>query len=118
MVSLFHEFISLLRERSKEVPIVVEGKNDERVLRRFGIKNVITLSGKNYHDLLEEIPEETTEVVLLTDVDKQGEKIFRTLKKLFESQNLKVDGSLREYLRKLDVEEVEDLPKVLYKEKG
>ncbi len=112
---LFNEFITSLRRKSKSVPIIVEGKNDVATLKRFGIKNIIPISGKNYFDLLEEISENTTEVVLLIDVDKQGEKIFKTLKGIFEKQGLKVDGTFREYLKKLKIEEVEQLKDLLFK---
>jgi 5S rRNA maturation endonuclease (ribonuclease M5) len=43
---IFCEFITRLREKSQRVPVIVEGKNDEKFLKRFGIKNIYTLSGK------------------------------------------------------------------------
>ena len=109
---IFFEFVKHLKEKSKSIPVIVEGKNDEKILRRFGVKNIRTLSGKNYFDLLEELPENTEEVILLTDTDKQGEKIFKKLKSIFESQNIKVDGSFREFLKKFGIKEVENLTKV------
>jgi len=112
---VFNQFITSLREKSQFVSVIVEGKNDVAVLKRFGIKNLIPISGKNYFDLLEEIPDDTAEVVLLTDVDRQGEKIFKTLKRIFESQGLKVDGSFRKFLKKLGIEEVEQLKDLLFK---
>lgn len=112
---VFNEFINRLREKSLKTPVIVEGKNDVKVLQKFGIKNVISISGKNYFDLLEKIPPEVGEVILLTDIDKQGEKIFKKLKTIFESQGLKVDGNFRDYLRKMEVKEVEELEKVLLK---
>ena len=112
---VFSEFLNSLRKKSQSVPVIVEGKNDVATLKRFGIKNIIPISGKNYFDLLEEIPEDTTEVVLLTDVDKQGEKIFKTLKKILESQGLKVDGFFRKYLKRLGIEEVEQLRDLFFK---
>jgi len=110
---VFNEFITTLREKSENIPVIVEGKRDRDFLKRFGINNIYTLSGKNYHDLLEELPEDTTEVILLTDIDKQGEKIFKKLKGLLESQNITVDGSFRRYLKTLGVKEVEQLQEVL-----
>jgi 5S rRNA maturation endonuclease (ribonuclease M5) len=112
---LFEEFITLLRESSQTTPVIVEGKNDERFLKRFGIKNIYTLSGKNYFDLLEEIGEDTDEVILLTDVDPQGEKIFKKLSQILERFNVKVNSSFREYLKRLGVQEVEELGHLLFK---
>jgi len=112
---LFAEFITSLREKSKSVPVIVEGKNDEKLLRRFGIKNIYTISGKNYFDLVERLGEQTREVILLTDVDPQGEKIFKKLSQILEGFNIKVDSGFREYLKKLGVKEVEQLRLLLFK---
>jgi 5S rRNA maturation endonuclease (ribonuclease M5) len=105
-------FLKELKEASLNKPVIVEGKRDREFLNRFGVKNVLTISGKRYTDLLGEIPPETEEVVLLVDVDAQGEKIFRKLKGLFQRFNLKVDASFREKLKEFGVEEVEHLGKV------
>ncbi|NPB05749.1 MAG: toprim domain-containing protein [Aquificae bacterium] len=110
---VLREFLTRLRERSRSVPVIVEGRRDEALLRRFGIKNLYTLGGRSYADLLEELPEEVTEVVLLTDADKQGEKTFKNLKRFLEGQGITVDGSFRDYLKRLGVEEVENLLEVL-----
>ncbi|RTZ70069.1 MAG: topoisomerase [Aquificaceae bacterium] len=112
---LFAEFITLLRKKSESIPVIVEGKNDEKLLRRFGIKNIYTLSGKNYFDLVEQLGEQTHEVILLTDVDPQGEKIFKKLSQILEGFNVRVDSSFREYLKKLGVKEVEELKLLLFK---
>jgi len=111
---IFKEFVTRLREVSEKYPVLVEGKRDFFVLKRFGIKNIYTLSGKNYFDLVEELPPETEKVVLLTDVDKQGEKIFRKLSEVLKRYNIEVDGSFREYLRRLGIEEVEHLGEVIF----
>jgi len=105
----FNEFITRLREASRRYPVLVEGKRDLFTLKRFGIKNVYTLSGQNYFDLVESLPEDTERVVLLTDVDKQGERIFKKLSEVLGRYNIEVDGSFREYLRRLGIEEVEEL---------
>jgi 5S rRNA maturation endonuclease (ribonuclease M5) len=111
---IFREFLTLLREKSQKVPVIVEGKNDEKILKRFGIKNIYTLSGKNYFDLVEELPENTEEVILLTDVDPQGEKIFKKLSEVLEKYNIKADGSFRKYLKELGIFEVEQLREIVF----
>ncbi len=105
-----------MREVSQNTPVVVEGKRDYQLLRRLGIKNLHQLSGKNYFDLLEEIGEETPEVVLLVDLDRQGEKIFQKLKRIFEQSGLKVVDSFREELKEFGVEEVEHLGLLIFGE--
>ncbi len=113
-LKVFWEFVNLLRERSKTVPVIVEGKNDEKLLKRFGVKNIYTLSGKNYFDLVEGLPEDAEEVILLTDVDPHGERIFKKLSGVLSKYGIKVDGSFREYLKRLGVEEVEHLGEILF----
>lgn len=110
---LFNEFIARLREASKKYPVLVEGKRDLFTLRRFGVRNIYTLSGKNYIDFVESLPDETERVILLVDVDKQGEKIFRNLSEVLKRYNIAVDGSFREYLKRLGIEEVEHLGELL-----
>jgi len=109
-----YDFINRLREKSKAVPVIVEGKRDYRILHKLGIQNIYTLSGKRYTDLLEEIPETTEEVIILTDLDQQGEKIFKKLKSLFEKFNLKVDDSFRKELKKFGILEVEHLKEIIF----
>ena len=109
-----YDFINRLREKSKSVPVIVEGKRDYRILHKLGIQNIYTLSGKRYTDLLEEIPETTEEVIILTDLDQQGEKIFKKLKSLFEKFNLKVDDSFRKELKKFGILEVEHLSEIIF----
>jgi len=109
-----YQFIERLKKKSSKIPVIVEGKRDYWILHKLGVKNIYTISGKRYTDLLGELPETTDEVILLTDLDKQGEKIFKTLKKLFENSNLKVDCSFREELKKFDIQEVEELRKLIF----
>ena len=108
------DWIGRLREISETAAVIVEGKRDYQLLKRLGVKNLYALSGKNYFDLLEELPEEISEVVLLTDVDKQGERIFRKLKEIFESQGITVRGEFRRILKELEVEEVEQLSEFFF----
>jgi 5S rRNA maturation endonuclease (ribonuclease M5) len=109
-----YKFIERLKEKSETVPVIVEGKRDYWILNKLGMKNIYTLSGKRYTDLLEEIPETTEEVILLTDLDPQGEKIFKKLKTLFEKFNIKVDSSFRDELNKFEIVEVEQLRELIF----
>jgi len=111
---VFNEFINRLKEASEKYPVLVEGKRDLFTLKRFGIRNIYTLSGKNYTDFVESLPDDVEKVVLLTDVDKQGEKIFRKLSEVLRRYNIAVDGSFREYLRRLGIEEVEHLGEIVF----
>jgi 5S rRNA maturation endonuclease (ribonuclease M5) len=107
------KFLLELRKFSAYNPrwaILVEGKRDKSALESLGIDNVYALKGKPFHDAAEELSENFEGVVLLTDLDKQGEAIFQKLQKLLPSYGLKVDGLFREKLSSSGVKFVEKIP--------
>ncbi|HUS57002.1 MAG TPA: toprim domain-containing protein, partial [Thermoplasmata archaeon] len=71
-----------LEELSSTMPVVVEGLKDVEALRRVGIeRNVITLGrGSTLFTFCEEVSRSTKEVVVLTDWDRKGGRLARTLK--------------------------------------
>ncbi len=99
---------------SNGVIVLVEGKRDIRALNRIGLYNVYSLKGKRFYDILEDL-EDKVLVILLFDLDKQGEKIFQKFKYLFQREGIPVDTSFREYLKSFHIEEIEHLDK-LFKE--
>jgi 5S rRNA maturation endonuclease (ribonuclease M5) len=97
--------------------VLVEGKRDKEALERFDIEPVYTMRGKNFHDIGEELSGKFKGVVILTDLDRTGEEIYRKLTKILEGYGLKVDGSFREDLRRSGVKFVEKIPKVILEER-
>ncbi|WP_457679091.1 toprim domain-containing protein [Thermovibrio sp.] len=97
--------------------VLVEGKRDKAALLRFDIGPVYQMRGRKFHDIGQELSEEFKGVVILTDLDKKGEEIFKKLTRVLESYGLKVDGSFREELRRSGVKFVEKIPKVLLEER-
>jgi len=97
--------------------VLVEGKRDKEALERFDIEPVYTMRGKKFYDIGEELSEKFKGVVILTDLDRTGEEIYRKLTKILESYGLKVDGSFREDLRRSGVKFVEKIPKVILEER-
>lgn len=71
------EEIDVLIER--DVLIVVEGLKDERSLRSLGVKKVMVLKGPLFSVVERLVGED--EVVILTDLDAQGRKLFSILKR-------------------------------------
>ncbi|MEO2066000.1 MAG: toprim domain-containing protein [Desulfurobacteriaceae bacterium] len=96
--------------------VLVEGKRDKMALERFDIGPVYTMKGRKFHDIAEELSEKYEGVVILTDLDKTGEDIYRKLSKILESYGLKVDGSFREDLKKSGVKFVEKIPQRVWEE--
>ena len=60
--------------------IIVEGIKDKKALEGFGVTNVITLN-KSIFEIIDNA--DYDEVVILTDLDKHGKKLYSILKKGF-----------------------------------
>ena len=88
--------------------IVVEGIKDKAALEEFGIKHIVVLK-KPLFQVTEEINDK--EVVLLTDLDKEGKKLYGKLKKDLNKRGIKVDTVFREWLFKnTKLRQIEGLP--------
>ncbi len=112
------EVVERLRERSLDFPTVVEGKRDEAALRGLGLEGEIVKvkAGKALYELCEELGNRYSEVVLMTDTDKEGEKIARELKKRLSQYGTRVNDEFRNrLLTMLDTNEVENLDRRLEK---
>ncbi len=97
--------------------VLVEGKRDKLALEKFGIGPVYAMKGKRFHDIGEELSGEFEGVVILTDLDRTGEEIYRKLVRILEGCGLKVDGSFREDLRRSGVKFVEKIPQIVLEER-
>ncbi len=110
----YEDWISKLKEQSQkpDTVILVEGKRDKQKLNKLGIQNVIDLKGRRYYDVLEDIADHYHNVILLFDLDKHGERIFNKFKYMLGKEGIKTDSEFRNYLKNLNIEEVENLPEV------
>jgi 5S rRNA maturation endonuclease (ribonuclease M5) len=97
--------------------VLVEGKRDKRALEKFDIRPVYTMRGRKFHDIGEELSGKFRGVVILTDLDRTGEEIYRKLTRILEGYGLKVDGSFREDLRRSGVKFVEKIPQIVLEER-
>ena len=89
------EWAEALKESGKCV--IVEGKKDKRALEQFGIKKIIMFSNLPYLSV-ESITEK--EVVILTDLDKHGKKLYSFLKHSLQMRGIKIDRKFREFIYK------------------
>jgi len=107
----FKDWKEKLKEygNTENVVVIVEGKRDEQVLKRWGIQNVFAIKGRRFYDILEEV-EYCNLCILLIDTDKQGDKIFYRLKQMLEREGIPIDTDFREYMKNFGVKEVEELP--------
>ena len=82
----------------KDKPVIVEGINDVKALEELGFTNVTPLNGALYQVI--ERFEDEDEVVILTDLDKEGKKIYGRLAKGFAKRGVKVNDNVRNILFK------------------
>src|SRR3989344_4315793 len=82
--------------------VVVEGKNDVIALRDLGVVNVVALNTRPVFSFVEGLS--VKEIVILTDVDPAGKKLYAILKKACVRNGIKVDNVFREWLlRETDI---------------
>lgn len=76
---------------------IVEGKKDLIALESFGINNIRKID-KPIYSFIEEISLENKEVIILTDLDREGRRLYSILKHNLQKRKVKVDNYFREYL--------------------
>lgn len=84
-----------------EKPIIVEGPNDEKALRELGIDNrIYQLSKRPLFQVIEAVTGNERQVIILTDLDKEGKKLYGTLSSGLQNHGVEIDNRFREWLFK------------------
>ncbi len=96
--------------RYKNLLVIVEGKKDKIAMNKFGIKNVKTIN-RALFEVVEEI--NNKEVVLLTDLDREGKKLFHVLNSVLQRRRIKVNNKLRNILFRSSLSNIEGLDSYL-----
>ena len=108
-----NDWIIKLKEDSKNKIVLVEGKNDKKVLEDNGVSNIITLS-KPIFEITEEIIKDGRECIILVDLDKEGKSLYHKLRFLFQKYGIKTDNKFREFLfENTKIRQIEGLKKHL-----
>ncbi len=87
--------------------ILVEGKKDKKALEELGCTLISTLEDKALFEVVEAVREK--EIVLLTDLDSEGKKLYSQLKNMFSQRGVIIDDRLRLILFKHKVSNIESL---------
>jgi len=102
------ENVRKLRESSTAV--IVEGIKDRLALEKLDLKNIITLNKRPLFEIVEEVSDNYKECAILTDLDKEGKKLFGKLNSGLSQHGVKVDNNLREFLfKKTKLRQIEGL---------
>ena len=93
--------LSELVEENRSTPVIVEGEKDVSALKKLGLKGrIITLnSGLTIIDFCDKIAEEYREIILLTDWDRKGGFLYRTIERNLEGR-VKINSYFREVFAK------------------
>ncbi|MDD5253950.1 MAG: toprim domain-containing protein [Candidatus Nanoarchaeia archaeon] len=100
------DYIDKINE--KKLLVIVEGKNDEKALKEIGIKKIYAINRKAIYRVIEDINEK--EVVILTDLDKEGKKIYSMLRTGLQRRGIRINNELRDFLFKTELRQIEGLP--------
>ncbi len=115
-MSFQQELLFLLEEaKEQNFPIIVEGKNDKAALEKLGFSNLVLLHKKPLYKVVENLAEDlakgrrTKEVVILTDLDQEGRRLFGKLSKECQLNGIKVNNKLRQGLLRTPLAHIEGL---------
>ena len=103
----------LTKESAKGTPIIVEGKNDIKTLRKLTVKGRIISAktgGKSLLDVISEVEKSgTQDVILLLDFDRRGKELTKRLKQDLEKAKIKPNLKFWIKLSGLVGKEVKDI---------
>ena len=102
-------------ERIKESNylVIVEGIKDKKALENFGLENIIYLKNKPLFEIIESVNEKN--IIILTDLDTEGKKLFSKLRYNLQKKGIKLDNKLRNLLFKTKLRNIEGLTNYLNK---
>jgi len=82
------KIIAELGEENRSIPIIVEGKKDIEALRKLDISGLIISvnAGVPLIDFCDKIAQEHTDIIILTDWDRKGGYLCRTIKRNLEGR--------------------------------
>lgn len=100
---LFDEFVDILENLKMDsrngIPIIVEGERDADSLRRLGVSGEI-ITVKSIRGLRRRFErEDIREVILLLDLDREGEHVLKLVKKSLEGVVSQVNVSYWQRLK-------------------
>lgn len=94
--------------------IIVEGFKDKRALQGLGISNVFSLDRMPLYKAVETVVRKAEECMILTDLDREGKKLYARLSHDLQRHGVRVDTSFREFLfRHTSLRQIEGLPRYI-----
>lgn len=99
MEPTYSEFVEHL-DRIKDLVIIVEGRNDKKALVQIGIdeKNIVSIDKRALYKVADEASADGRRIVILTDLDKRGRRIYSELNEGLNIMGAVIDNSFRNFL--------------------
>ena len=110
MNKLFDELLTEIKKLKQEnLLIIVEGNNDKISLEKLGLHNVYSINKRAMYKIIDDA-KEYEEVIILTDLDNEGKKLYKVLSVKLNELGVKVNNKFRHFLFKhTSVRQVEGL---------
>lgn len=110
LVALEELIAALLDASFQGAAVIVEGRRDLQALRALGLPGpVIMASRRPALDLAEDAARRYPQIILLTDWDRKGDEMCRTIERHLRSAGSRPDGEIRSRLKKLVKKEIKDV---------
>ena len=84
--------------REKGFLILVEGKNDKKAFEELGFENVFAIDKMAHYRVVEEVAKRAKEAVIMTDLDKEGKKLYSYFNHHLCQNGVRVNNKLREFM--------------------
>ena len=94
-------------ENARGSTVLVEGPNDKRSLEKLGFSKVTFLNKPLFH-MVERL-QESEEILILTDLDEHGRKLYKYFYQEFTRRGVRVNNRLRLLLSQTPVRHIEGL---------
>jgi 5S rRNA maturation endonuclease (ribonuclease M5) len=94
-------------EKEKDMLVIAEGKKDYEALKKLGFEKILALKGKPLYEIAEQVSEKR--VLVLTDLDAEGKKIYAAITGQLRTRGIHVDDTLRNLLFKTELRHIEGL---------
>ena len=111
---MHQELLSLL-DGLQETFILVEGPSDKAALQELGLYSVVAIDKRPHYKVVESLLQaDIKEIVILTDLDTEGRKLYRKFNHECSQRGIKVNNKLRHFLlRETSLGQVEGLAKFI-----
>jgi 5S rRNA maturation endonuclease (ribonuclease M5) len=101
---------TLLDASGQGAAVIVEGRRDVLALRALGLPGpVIMASRRAALDLADDAARRYSHIILLTDWDKKGDEMCKTIELHLRSAGSRPDREIRSRLKKLVKKEIKDV---------